>query len=118
MPLLTIYPVPSIFYLLSKNNCVRSPEKTALKQKTRGKTNEISSPFISTLLNSLFAEASNSVWNKTRSGVERTFAHLKGKQGLGQARYFGLDRNTQWAVMNAIAYNLSRAINILSLVKE
>jgi transposase, IS5 family len=59
----------------------------------------------------------NSLWNKTRSGVERTFAHLKGRQGLGQARYFGLDKNTQWAVMNVIAYNLSRAVNILSLAK-
>jgi len=55
----------------------------------------------------------NGIWNKTRSGVERTFAHLKGKQGLGQARYFGLDRNAQWATLNALAYNLSRAVNIL-----
>lgn len=59
----------------------------------------------------------NSLWNKTRSGVERTFAHLKGKQGLGQARYFGLEKNTQWAVMNVLAYNLSRAVNILSPAK-
>lgn len=60
----------------------------------------------------------NSLWNKTRRDVERTFAHLKGKQDLGQARYFGLARNTQWVVMNAIAYNLSHAVNILSPSKE
>jgi IS5 family transposase len=55
----------------------------------------------------------NGLWNKTRSGVERTFAHLKGNQGLGQARYFGLKKNAVWATFNAIAYNLSRAANIL-----
>lgn len=55
----------------------------------------------------------NKIWNKTRSGIERTFAHLKGKQGLGQARYFGLARNSQWAFLNAMAYNLARAGNIL-----
>lgn len=55
----------------------------------------------------------NKIWNKTRSGVERTFAHLKGQQGLGQARYFGVEKTKQWAIMNAIAYNLRRAIRIL-----
>ncbi len=54
-------------------------------------------------------EGLNSLWNKTRSGVERTFAH----QDLAQARYFGLARNTQWVITNAIAYNLSYAANIL-----
>ena len=59
----------------------------------------------------------NKIWNKTRSRVERTFAHLKGKQGLGQAQYFGLERNTQWVFLNAIAYNLARAVNILASLK-
>ncbi len=55
----------------------------------------------------------NKIWNKIRSGVERTFAHLKGQQGLGQARYFGVEKTKQWAVLNAIAYNLNRATKIL-----
>lgn len=55
----------------------------------------------------------NKLWNKQRSGVERTFAHLKGQQGLGRCRYFGVDKTKQWATLNAIAYNLSRAIKIL-----
>lgn len=55
----------------------------------------------------------NKLWNKQRSGIERTFAHLKGQQGLGRCRYFGIEKTKQWATLNAIAYNLSRAIKIL-----
>jgi IS5 family transposase len=55
----------------------------------------------------------NKLWNKKRSSIERTFAHLKGQQGLGRCRYFGVDKTKQWAILNAIAYNLSRAIKIL-----
>ena len=55
----------------------------------------------------------NKLWNKQRSNIERTFAHLKGEQGLGRCRYFGLEKTKQWATLNAIAYNLNRAIKIL-----
>jgi IS5 family transposase len=55
----------------------------------------------------------NKLWNKQRSGIERTFAHLKGQLGLGRCRYFGLEKTKQWATLNAIAYNLGRAIKIL-----
>jgi len=55
----------------------------------------------------------NKLWNKVRSGVERTFAHLKGQQGLGRSPYFGLRATKAWAYLNAIAYNLRRAIKIL-----
>lgn len=60
----------------------------------------------------------NKLWNKPRSGIERTFAHPKGQQGLGQCRYFGVEKNKQWAFLNAIAYNLSRAIKILPSPQE
>ena len=55
----------------------------------------------------------NKLWHEKQSGVEGTFAHLKGQQGLGRCRYFGVEKAKLWAALNAIAYNLSRAIKIL-----
>ena len=55
----------------------------------------------------------NKSWNKVRSGVERTFAHLKGNHGWRRTRYFGLESNETFISLSCIAYNLRRAEKIL-----
>ena len=57
-------------------------------------------------------KAHNSLHAKVRCHIERVFAHLKGTQGLERTRYLGIEKNTAWAFMTALAYNLKRAAKI------
>lgn len=54
----------------------------------------------------------NKFASQVRYVVERTFGVLKKYQGLGQARYLGLDRNQARLTLICIAHNLKRAVNI------
>ena len=51
----------------------------------------------------------NKLIGRVRSGVERTFAVLKGRYGLGRMRYRGLAANRFHLDLVAIAHNLHRA---------
>lgn len=51
----------------------------------------------------------NKLIGRIRTGVERTFSHLKGSFGLARFRYRGLAANTFHLDLIAIAYNLWRA---------
>ena len=54
----------------------------------------------------------NHIWAKVRCQIERVFAHLKGTQGLERTRYLGIQKNTAWAFLTALAYNLKRCAKI------
>jgi IS5 family transposase len=47
-----------------------------------------------------------------RSLVERFFAETKQWHGLGQARYWGLDKTKVQVIMTALAYNLKRIVKL------
>ena len=47
-----------------------------------------------------------------RSGVERVFGQLKLHQGLGKARYLGLERNKARCFLIAMSHNLKKALII------
>lgn len=51
----------------------------------------------------------NKLIGRIRSGVERTFANLKGRYGLGRMRYRGLEANAFHVDLVAIAHNLRQA---------
>ena len=59
-------------------------------------------------------------WNKLRNRaiskrrfvVERTFGTLKRSYGLARARYIGLEKLASEVNLKAIAYNLTRAVNV------
>ena len=57
----------------------------------------------------------NKVWGKTRSGVERIFAHWKTLMGLTRAKYKGWDKHQVHFDLMAISYNLARAVKLKSL---
>ena len=59
------------------------------------------------------AKLFNKLVSKTRYKVERVFGSMKSWFRSGKARYIGLDKTHTQHVMEAIAYNLYRAPNII-----
>ena len=57
----------------------------------------------------------NKLISKKRFGIEQTFGTMKRLFGLHRARYFGLSKVHAQMVMAAIATNLTKAINKISL---
>jgi IS5 family transposase len=49
---------------------------------------------------------------RVRKRVEETFGWVKTVGGGRKLRYIGLERNHQWAVFTATAYNLVRIVNL------
>ncbi len=55
----------------------------------------------------------NKLWGRTRSGVERIFAHWKGFMGLTQSRYKGWSKLQTHFDLIAMVYNLNRTVSLL-----
>lgn len=56
---------------------------------------------------------SNKIKSKTRSNIERVFAHLKRWFGFTKVRYIGISKNALQLELLSISYNLKRAVAIL-----
>lgn len=54
----------------------------------------------------------NKAISKRRFVVERTFGTLKRTYGMGRARYISLEKVAEEVNLKAIAYNLTRAVNV------
>jgi len=57
----------------------------------------------------------NKAISQHRYVIERTFGSLKRSYGWSRSRYLGLEKTTCYLYMRCLAYNIKRAMKILSL---